>query len=247
MKRVHTPSCCCLIITSNCIYDAAARSGYFVEDVLKLCSSVSKLRENKALFLNEFIKAFLSVPFQNIYLLCELEAGIHVPTWEESKDSVIRGYGGLCYSLCLFMKYLLEALGYDVYFLHVMHLVVLATTLLEAIPLDFEVESPIYCHSYLEYKFLKRGGQILRMHRKGEPTPVIQVMIECIIDGWRRIFEFELIPRDLSYFEQPMLNSPFLRPSMQSCTRTSNSLPSKMTYLCLKMMSRSLWSQKCNH
>ena len=38
---------------------------------------------------------------------------MYIPTWE---DSVIRGYGGLCYSLCLFMKYLLEALGYDVYF-----------------------------------------------------------------------------------------------------------------------------------
>ena len=53
----------------------------FVEDVLKLSSPVSKLRENKALFLNEFIKAFLSVPFQNIHLLCELEAGIHVYTY----------------------------------------------------------------------------------------------------------------------------------------------------------------------
>ena len=38
----------------------------FVEDVLKLSSPVSKLRENKALFLNEIIKAFLSVPYQNI-------------------------------------------------------------------------------------------------------------------------------------------------------------------------------------
>ena len=92
-----------------------------------------------------------------------------------------------------------------------------------------EVESPIYCHSYLEYKFLKRGGQILCMHRKGEHTPV-NPGDECIIDGWRQIFEFELIPRDLSYLEQPMQILPSLTPSMQSCTRTSNSLPSKTTY-----------------
>ena len=213
----------------------------FVEDVLKLSSPLSKVRENKALFLDEIIKAFLSVPFQNIHLLCVPEAERHVPTWEESKDSVMRGYGGLCYSLCLFMKYLLEALGYDVYFAtcnafgspdnHITTIVrdlsspgshhivdIGAFPTFEAISLDFEVESPIYHHSFLEYKFMKRGGQILRLHRKGEHhTPKVSGG-ECIIDGWRRIFEFELIPRDLSYFEQPMSmlytkpgqNSPFL-------------------------------------
>ena len=213
----------------------------FVEDVLKLSSPLSKLKENKALFLNEIIKAFLSVPFQNIHLLCEPEAERHVPTWEESKDSVMRGYGGICYSQCLFMKYLLEALGYNVYFAacnifgftgnHITtivrglsspgsHHIVdnSAFPTFEAIPLDFEVESPIYHHSYLEYKFLKRDGQILRMHRKGEHTPTIPGG-ERIIDGWRRIFEFELTPRDLSHVEhsmrvvytEPGQNSPFLK------------------------------------
>ena len=213
----------------------------FVEDVLKLSSPLSKLRENRTLFLNEIIKAFLSVPYQNIHLLCEPEAERHVPTWEEAKDSVMRGYGGICYSQCLFMKYLLEALGYDVYFAacnifgftgnHITtivrglsspgsHHIVdnSAFPTFEAIPLDFEVESPIYHHSYLEYKFLKRDGQILRMHRKGEHTPTIPGG-ERIIDGWRRIFEFELTPRDLSHVEhsmrvvytEPGQNSPFLK------------------------------------
>ena len=213
----------------------------FVEDVLKLSSPLSKLRENKTLFLNEIIKAFLSVPFQNIHLLCEPEAERHVPTWEEAKDSVMRGHGGICYSQCLFMKYLLEALGYDVYFAACNvfgftgnHITTIVRDLsspgsrhivdnsafptFEAIPLDFEVESPIYHHSYLEYKFLKKGGQILRMHRKGEHTPTIPGH-ECIIDGWRRIFDFELTPRDLSHVEhtmrvvytEPGQNSPFLK------------------------------------
>ena len=213
----------------------------FVEDVLKFSSPLSKLRENRTLFLNEIIKAFLSVPYQNIHLLCEPEAERHVPTWEEAKDSVMRGYGGICYSQCLFMKYLLEALGYDVYFAacnvfgftgnHITtivrglsspgsHHIVdnSAFPTFEAIPLDFEVESPIYHHSYLEYKFLKRDGQILRMHRKREHTPTIPGG-ERIIDGWRRIFEFELTPRDLSHVEhsmrvvytEPGQNSPFLK------------------------------------
>ena len=213
----------------------------FVEDVLKLSSPLSKLRENKALFLNEIIKAFLVVPFQNIHLLCEAEADRHVPTWEECKESVMGGFGGICYSQCLFMKYLLEAIGYDVYFAacnifgfsnnHVTtivrdlsspgsHHIVdnSAFPTFEAISLDFEVESPIYHHSYLEYKFIKRGSQILRLHRKGEHTPTVPGG-ERIIDGWRRVFEFELIPRDLSHFEnamnavytKPGENSPFLK------------------------------------
>ena len=213
----------------------------FVEDVLKLSSPLSKLRENRALFLNEIIKAFTSVPFQNIHLLCEAEADRHVPTWEECKESVMGGFGGICYSQCLFMKYLLEALGYDVYFAacnifgfsnnHVTtivrdlsspgsHHIVdnSAFPTFEAISLDFEVESPIYHHSYLEYKFIKRGSQILRLHRKGEHTPTVPGG-EHIIDGWRRVFEFELVPRDLSHFEtamnavytKPGENSPFLK------------------------------------
>ena len=213
----------------------------FVEDILKLSSPLSKIRDNKLLFLNEIVKAFHSVPFQNIHLLCEPQADRHVPTWKESKDSVMGGYGGLCYSLCHFMKNLLKALGYDVYFAacnafgspnnHITtvvqdmsfpgshHIVDIgAFPMFEAISLDFEVESPIYHHSYLEYKFLKRGNQILRLHRKGEHhTPTVPGG-ECIIDGWRRIFEFELIPQDLSYFENSMSalytkpgeNSPFL-------------------------------------
>ena len=48
---------------------------------LKKTLPVSKLRENKALILNEIIKAFLSVPFQNILLLCEPEAERHVYTY----------------------------------------------------------------------------------------------------------------------------------------------------------------------
>ena len=193
---------------------------------------------------------------------------MYIPTWEGSKDSVMRGYGGLCYSLCLFMKYLLEALGYDIYFVacnafgcpgnHITTIVRglsspgshhmvdnIAFPTFEAIPLDFEVESPIYHHSYLEYKFLKRGGQILRMHRKGEHTP-INPGDECIIDGWRRIFEFELIPRDLSYLEQPMLNSPFLD-TFHAVMYKDLKLIAIKNDLCLKMTSRSLWSQKCNH
>ena len=86
----------------------------FVEDVPKLSSPLSKLRENKALILNEPSRPFSLYLFRTfIFSVKRKLEDMSIPTWE---DSVMRGYGGLCYSLCLFMKYLLEALGYDVYF-----------------------------------------------------------------------------------------------------------------------------------
>ena len=214
----------------------------FVVRVLRLNSPLKKIEENRTLFLNELVKAFHnSVPFQNVTLLCEPEADRHVPTWEESKKSVMGGYGGLCYAQCVFLKFLLEALEYNVYFASCNafgspdnHITTIVQNLLfpgskhivdigafptfEAIPLDFEVESPIYYHSFLEYKFLRKGSSILRLHRKGEHHTPPVLGGECIIDGWRRIFELDLTPRNLSHFKhtmsevytKPGKNSPFL-------------------------------------
>ena len=213
----------------------------FVTEVLGISSPMRKLGEDRTLFLNELIKAFhRSVPFQNITLLCQSEPDRHVPTWEEIKAALMGGFGGLCYSMGTFMRCLLEALGYETYFPassiffpnnHITtivqnltrpgskHLVDVACgyPTFQAIPLDFEKESPIYYHSFLEFKFLREGNTILRFHRKGEVEGTIPGR-EHVVDGWRRICEVNLTPRDLSYFDQPMTDvytvpgahSPFL-------------------------------------
>ena len=145
----------------------------FVENVLKLSSPLSKLRENKPLFFNEIIKAFLSVPFQNLHLLGEPEAGRHVPTWEGSKDSVMRGYGGICYSFCLFMKYLLEALGYDVYILlHVVHLVFQTTTLQQLFEV-YHILAVITLLIIVPFQHLRQFLLTLRLSLQSTFTPTL--------------------------------------------------------------------------
>ena len=213
----------------------------FVTKVLGISSPLRKLEEDRTLFLNDLIKAFhRTVPFQNITLLCQSEADRHVPTWEESKVAMMGGRGGICYTVSVFMTYLLEALGYETYFpasgifFPNNHITTIVQNLtypgskhlvdalsgyptFEAIPLDFEKESPVYCHSFLEYKFVREGNTILRFHRKGEYRPTIPDR-EHIVDGWRRVCEIDMMPRDLSCFDQSMtdvytkpgVNSPFL-------------------------------------
>ena len=36
----------------------------------------------------------------------------------------------------------------------------------EPIPLDFEDESPIYTHSFLQFKYVRKDGRLLRYHTR---------------------------------------------------------------------------------
>ena len=212
----------------------------FITDVLGISSHLRELEQNRLLFLNELVKAFShKIAFQNVTLLSQHLPDRHIPTWEEIKTAVMESRGGVCYTAGVFIKILLEALNYDTYFAagtvcypnnHIMtivkdlsfagskHLVdVNGYPSFEAIPLDFEHESPIYYHAFLEYKFIREGCKIFRFHRKGEYRPLVPGH-EYNVDGWRRLCEVDLTPRDLSYFKQSMTdvytipgkNSPFL-------------------------------------
>ena len=234
-----------MVVLESIMHLSKEEAVQFITKVLGISSPLKKLEEDRTLFLNDLIKAFYcSVLFQNITLLSKPEANRHVPTWEEVKAAVMGGRGGLCYPLSVFMTYLLEALGYEVYFPassifwsnnHMTtivqnlsfpgskHLVdVTGFPTFEAVPLDFEKESPVYSYSFLEFKFVKEGNKILRFHRKSDKLPFIPASIpgrEYIVDEWRRVCEVEyMVPRELSFFEQPMtdvytkpgVNSPFL-------------------------------------
>ena len=217
----------------------------FIADVLKLSESRAKLKTHRAEFLDELVKAYHGlVPFQNVTLLSQAVEDRHVPTWAEIKAAVMGGYGGLCYTLSGFMHALLASLGYDVHlasgniFYPDNHVMVIVNNLtssgslhlvdmngyptFEAIPLDFAKESPVYCHSFLRYKFIRAGSDIIwRMHRQEfeEGRPMVSGQ-ECIIDGWRRVCVMDLTPRELSSFYETMVavytrpevnSSPFLR------------------------------------
>lgn len=196
---------------------------HFVTDVLKIPRPLEGKQESPHVFLNQLILAFhQTIPFQNLSFMSLKPEDRHKPTPEDIKQSVISGRGGLCYSLNTFMKFLLQALGYDVYFVisHIRipnnHIVTVVQNLtkpgdrhlvdvgvgyptFEAIPLNFERESPVYMHSFLQYRFVREGDMINRWHGEGESRPDIPA-----VNGWRKVCIIDPTPRELDYFEEHM-------------------------------------------
>ncbi|XP_067666808.1 arylamine N-acetyltransferase, pineal gland isozyme NAT-3-like [Haliotis asinina] len=171
-------------------------------------------------FLNRIIREFMGkLPFQSVTLIAEDLARRHVPSKSEIVEAMFKQHGGVCHSLNSFMFFLLEGLGYDVTLGHAFvfveedehrdnHIIVFVQSLVtegdlflvdvgfgepsfEAVSLDFETESPLYKHSYLEYKFFKQDGKIIRANGKGDirltrgPKPW-----EVCIGPWRGAYEF---------------------------------------------------------
>ena len=196
---------------------------HFVVNVLEIPKPLEKKRENPHGLLNELILSFLgTIPFQSMGLMSLKPEDRHLPTLAEIRKDVMSGVGGLCYTLNTFMKFLLQALGYDVYFVasnigypnnHIItvvqnltkpgdkHLVDVGVgyPTFEAIPLDFEHESPVYLHSFLWYKFVREGDTIARWHGKGESTPEYP-----LVNGWRKVCIIDPTPRNLEFFAEPM-------------------------------------------
>ena len=160
----------------------------FIVDVLKFDDAKEKLKTNRLLFLEELIQAYQkTIPFHNVNLLNLSPEERHVPTWEEIKADMMHGRGGLCYTMSVFMKFLLDALEFKTSFLACAvrgfqdnHIATVVFGLTEkgsrhlvdptayptfaAIPLDFVEESPVYEHSYLQYKFVKKADMVYRLH-----------------------------------------------------------------------------------
>ena len=66
---------------------------------------------------------------------------------------------------------------------------------LRAVNVDFEVESPVFVDSFLEYKYVKHEGKILRMHRKGclvRESRRKNSVTDFYIGEWRRFYIADL-------------------------------------------------------
>uniref|UniRef100_A0A2C9M5Y5 arylamine N-acetyltransferase n=2 Tax=Biomphalaria glabrata TaxID=6526 RepID=A0A2C9M5Y5_BIOGL len=157
--------------------------------------------------------------FNNMRLLSLPQELRQRPSFDEIKSDLKSGIGGLCYNLNVAAYYLIKAIGFDAALAHGTctsstkfhdnHVFVYIRNvekngdvfLLEAgfgfptfrvINLDFEKESPIYIDSFIEYKYIKHEGQILRMHRKGElvrgATCNTSDGVNFFLDGWRRFY-----------------------------------------------------------
>ncbi|KAK6196154.1 hypothetical protein SNE40_001436 [Patella caerulea] len=191
----------------------------FLTEILQL-NNVNELLDSSNNFdiINTIMRSYREKePFQNITLLATDPADRHRPTWTEIKQDMFLRKGGLCYSHHIFLYALLKALNFDVSMarssvwpLHSNnHLVIFVKNveqngdlfLLEAacanptfkiISLDFEEESPVFFESFLEYKFVKRDGHVLRMHRKGDIRPPSDKDPGVFEGEWRRFYDLDL-------------------------------------------------------
>ena len=86
-----------------------------------------------------------------------------------------------------------------------------------AISLDFAEESPVFNDSFLEYKYIRHEGKILRMHGKGDlvrrNNPPVEGL-DFIIGHWRRFYSFipEIKPGgmiDEKHFKTTVCLTPF--------------------------------------
>ena len=191
---------------------------YFLREILSIELPVQKLQKDKAKFLNEIVLAYIEkIPFQNLHLLAAAYRDHnHVPTWAEIKEAMMSGSGGICYTIDVFMKVLLETLGYKVYFAACKikepsdHITTVVQNLshegsrhlvdlngypnFEVVPLDFPETSPVYNFSFCKHYFKKEGEEtILRYNVKG--------LERC----HENLFEtIHLAPQELPHFSSAM-------------------------------------------
>jgi arylamine N-acetyltransferase len=191
----------------------------FVEKVLGIDTPEAKLSDDKCKFLNELVRSYVEcIPFQNIHLLAMAYNGRnHVPLWPEIKQAMVSGCGGICFTVGVFMKVLLETLGYDVYFAacDIIHPSDHVSTVVRSLsyegsehlidvtgypnfvifPLNFTETSSVYNLSFCTHYFKRIGEKtIQRYNVKG-------------MDGQERLFgTFHIQPQELQHFSLSMKN-----------------------------------------
>jgi hypothetical protein len=196
----------------------------FLQNDWKIEDVERQLQNDRENFLNKLIvTAHEMVPFQVLFLrkLAFIPSEERkLPTVEEIDHMCMSGDGGNCTVINMFMSRLLKALGYSAFVClsivtnHTFnpHLIVIIKDLVNtgdlhlvdcglglpsfrAISLNFNEESPIYRDSFLEYKFIKLDGKVLRMHGDGDSVvhndPPVEGL-DFIRGKWRRFYEFTI-------------------------------------------------------
>ena len=191
-----------------------------------------RMKENRLNILNKLIQEFqFKVPFQNVGLLMKPYGTQDVPILDEIRKDGLNCSGGLCYTNNAFFCHLLNALGYSAH--HIAgtcnpkhpnnHIATLVHNVvrpgdkflvdvgcgfptLQAVPLDFGLESPIYTSIFLQYKFVRMGdGRYERQHLQNFGDESFRSLQSSTFSGkWERYYDFDEIPRDLKHFEQAM-------------------------------------------
>ncbi|XP_028406155.1 uncharacterized protein LOC114528676 [Dendronephthya gigantea] len=188
------------------------QTSWKIKDVLK------RMKTDRKNLVDEIVTQILAkVPFQSIHLVAAKAEERKRPPFEEIRKKCTSGVGGLCYEINTFTWALLKGLGFNVHRQRSTvtstvtspdnHAVVLISGLEQdgdlflvdcgtgfpvcrSVSLDFAEESPVFKDGFLEYKFVRHEGKILRMHGKGDMIKPNNPPIEGLdffIGRWRTI------------------------------------------------------------
>ncbi|XP_033116477.1 uncharacterized protein LOC117116529 [Anneissia japonica] len=205
----------------------------FLEEVLCIEDAKTKFKHNKEKLLREILYQFQHVePYHSIVCLGTKPEDRHLPLWDEIKENLFRKRGGRCYVANQFMKILLEKIGYDVYHTrgsvlkaknnHVCTLVRdlnqvgdlhmadvgIGYPTWDPIPLNFEVESPVYHVGFLYFKFQRNGDIITRLH-KNDKRYEFPVNIDS--KAWHEFMVMRTTPCELTDM-QPVMTAMYTVP-----------------------------------
>ncbi|XP_046842881.1 uncharacterized protein LOC124436928 isoform X2 [Xenia sp. Carnegie-2017] len=192
-----------------------------------------RLKSDKKNLVDEIIICIHEyIPFQSISVLSKSSEERNIILRNEQiKEICFTGEGGLCYVMASFCLMLFGALGFSVRLIsstvtsnrstidshtfvvidgleyeNDIHLVDcgLGFPTFRAISLNFTDESPVFYDGFLEYKYIRHDGKILRMHGKGDiykhNDPPIEGL-DFIIGRWRRFYSFDLSRKYDTLFE----------------------------------------------
>uniref|UniRef100_A0A0B7AMS0 arylamine N-acetyltransferase n=1 Tax=Arion vulgaris TaxID=1028688 RepID=A0A0B7AMS0_9EUPU len=192
----------------------------FLSENLEIDNVEQRLQNDRRSLLDEIATNIQThLPFQNLRLLSEVPEKRHRPSLQEIKADILSGVGGLCFNLNIAAYFLLKAIGFKATIAHATctssvifpnnHVVVYVDDVertgdkflievgfgfptFRAVSLNFENESPQFVDSFIEYKYMKYQGRILRMHRKGDLVKSQGQSsfdgLHFVIDDWRRFY-----------------------------------------------------------
>ncbi|XP_071811175.1 uncharacterized protein [Apostichopus japonicus] len=202
----------------------------FLENVLAMSKPNELLERDRHEFLARFTLLMnTKIPFSNLHIISTPNlVTFRLPTLQECKEALLQGYGGNCFYINMFTKALLDLLGFKTFHVgannpgdtlfdsHVstivcdlshpgsQHLVDPGTIrpLFEAIPLDFEKESPVYQFNYVKVKFFKRDhGILLSCSQVPEPKKASRNIFEDEGCFWKIELIYRLhVPRSRAHW-----------------------------------------------
>ena len=205
----------------------------FLENEWGMVNVEQQIQADREKFLNKLIVTIHErVPFQLLFirnLALVPPEDRKMPNIDEVDRVCMSGEGGNCVFINLFTSHLLNALGYSAYICRSVvtsnvfngHLLVIVKDLtnqgdlhlvdcglglpsFRAISLNFDKESPVYRDSFLEYKFIKHEGKVVRMHGDGDLVPrndPPKEGLDFILGKWRRFYEFPIETLDCKRWE----------------------------------------------